>query len=81
MHVHKTTCSKESCCLRRSAHGSQRRGELQSGRSFKATYVYLYIYIYICIYVYIYISRHRGDRKFGGCVVGLAWAAISVSQF
>ena len=29
----------------------------------------------------IYISRPRGDRKFGDCVFGLAWAAISVSQF
>ena len=36
--------------------------------------------MYIHIYIYIYISRPRGDRKFGGCVVGLAWAAISVSQ-
>ena len=36
--------------------------------------VYIYIYIYICIS----ISRPRGDRKFGGCLFGVAWAASSV---
>ena len=39
----------------------------------------LYItYIYIYIYIYLYISRPRGDRKFGGCLFGVAWAASSV---
>ena len=43
--------------------------------------MYISMYNYVYIYIYIYISRPRGDRKFGGCVFGLAWAAISVSQF
>ena len=46
------------------------------------TYIYIYIYVYrerdVCIYIYIYISRPRGDRKFGGCFVWVAWAASSV---
>ena len=33
--------------------------------------MYMYIYIYT-------ISRPRGDRKFGGCLYWVAWAASSV---
>ena len=43
--------------------------------------IYIYIYICICvyiyIYIYIYISCPRGDRKFGGCFLLVAWAASS----
>ena len=42
------------------------------------TYMCIYICVYIYIYIYIYISRPRGDRKFGGCFVWVAWAASSV---
>ena len=45
-------------------------------------HIYIYIYTHICIYIYVYmyisISRPRGDRKFGGCFVWVAWAASSV---
>ena len=38
----------------------------------------MYVCKYIYIYIYISISRPRGDRKFGGCFVWVAWAASSV---
>ena len=51
-------------------------------------YICMYINIFIereisClhilyIYIYIPISRPRGDRMFGGCFCGIAWAASSV---
>ena len=31
--------------------------------------------------MYIHVSRPRGDRKFGGGFLWVAWVAISVSQF
>ena len=41
-------------------------------------YISLSLSLYIYIYIYISISRPRGDRKFGGCFVWVAWAASSV---
>ena len=41
-------------------------------------YIYIYMNIYIYIYIYISTSRPKGDRKFGGCFVRVAWAASSV---
>ena len=40
--------------------------------------IHVCVYLYIYIYIYISISRPRGDRKFGGCFVWVAWAASSV---
>ena len=34
--------------------------------------------MYLHTQSYISISRPRGDRKFGGCFVWVAWAASSV---